>query len=161
MMRTPTAFLSAVFAAALLLVSAPSALAANSNVVVTGSVLSELSLSVPVPAVMSLSHATPGTSTSAVAVVSTQPSWTMTIRDQNTGTGAGRLKQTLGSAFLTNPLEWNVNGGAYQALTGTAATVTTGSLIQTKTVGFRQSLTTDDLVNFGDAYQLTAVISVN
>jgi hypothetical protein len=154
-----TLFLAAVVAGALAIPS--TALAASTPSVVTGLVGTELSITATTPAVIPLSHATPGTSTQVVTVVSTQPSWTLTVADNNTGANAGHMLKTLGtgSAPVGSPLnlalQWSPDGTTFNNVTGSAATVGTGALVGAKTVTLKQALDNLDAVTTGDTYALT------
>ena len=151
----------ALVAAALGLLALPgSALAADT--VVGGTVGSELSLAVATPAVMTLTHASPGTTSSLVTVTSTAPSWTLKVSD-GSGTTPGFMDKILGSgpASLTDPLEWKLSSsGTYNNLSATPATVRTGSLVGTALVDFRQTLDAADNVAAADTYNLTATFTV-
>lgn len=132
------------------------------DTVVGGTVGSELSLAVATPAVMSLTHATPGTTSSLVTVTSTQPSWDLKISD-GSGTTPGFMDRVLGSgpASLTNPLKWKLStSGTYNNLSATPTTVTTGSLVGAALVDFRQDLAAGDNVASADTYNLTATFTV-
>ncbi len=154
--------------AALVALALPStAHAADSTSQVAGVVGTELSLAVAAPSVMAFSHASPSTASSLVTVTSTQASWTLSISDNNTGANAGKLLKTagLGAASVGSPLaaalQWSPDGTTFSDLTGTPATVGTGSLIDTKTVTFRQALNATEDVSAGDTYALTAKYTVN
>ncbi|HVE67942.1 MAG TPA: hypothetical protein VNB64_05110 [Solirubrobacteraceae bacterium] len=139
-----------------------SALAADTTSDITGSVGSELSLSVAAPAAMTMTHATAGTSSSLVTVTSTSPTWTLSIRDAS-ATTPGQMDRVSGTgpASLSSPLEWKLNGaGSYNNLTATAATVTTGSLLGTVLMDFRQAVGTTEAVRAADTYSLTATYTV-
>jgi hypothetical protein len=139
-----------------------SALAADATSSVSGAVGSELTLAVATPAAMTMTHATPGTTSSLVTVTSTSPSWTLSIRDAS-ATTPGQMDRVTGSgpASLTNPLEWKLNSsGSYNNLSATAATVTTGSLVGTALVDLRQSVGATEAVNATDTYSLTATYTV-
>jgi len=139
-----------------------SALAIDTTSDVTGAVGSELSLAVATPAAMTFTHATPGTTTSLVTVTSTALSWTLSIRDAG-ATTPGQMDRVTGSgpATLTNPLQWKLStASTYNNLSGTAATVTTGSLVGAVLLDFRQPLTASESVQFGDTYGLTATYTV-
>jgi hypothetical protein len=111
--------------------------------------------------VIPLAHATPGTSSQIITVVSTQASWTLTVADSNTGANAGHMLKTLGvgSAPVGSPLnlalQWSPDGSTFNNLTGSAATVGTGALVGTKTVTLKQALDNLDAVTTGDTYALT------
>jgi hypothetical protein len=151
--------LAAIVAGALAIPS--TALAASTPSVVTGLVGTELSLSASTPAVIPLSHATAGTSSQVVTVVSTQPTWTLTVADSNTGANNGHMLKTLGtgSAPVGSPLDlalqWSPNGTTFNDVTGNPATVGTGALVGTKTVTLKQALDNLDAVTTGDTYALT------
>jgi len=139
-----------------------SALAVDSTSVVSGAVGSELSLAVAAPAVMTMTHSTPGTSSSLVTVTSTSPTWTLSIRDAG-ATSPGLMDRVSGSGpiALSTPLEWKLStSGTYNDLTSSAATVKTGSLVGTAQVDFRQPLGASENVNAADVYNLTATYTV-
>jgi hypothetical protein len=132
------------------------------DTVVGGTVGSELSLAVATPALMTLTHATSGTTSSLVTVTSTAPSWTLKISD-GSGTTPGFMDKVAGSgpASLTNPVEWKLStSGTYNNLSATPATVTTGSLVGTALVDLRQTLAAADSVAVADTYNLTATFTV-
>jgi hypothetical protein len=157
MHRTP---LLAVFVLAVALALPGSALAATSTSIVSATVGSELSLAVATPGVMTLTHSTPGSANSLVTVTSTQPSWTLSIADQNTGAGAGHMLKALTSTPLQNALQWSPDNSTFTGLSGTPATVGTGSMIGTKTVYFNQPLGAAESVAVGDSYLLTVAYTV-
>jgi hypothetical protein len=152
---------TALVAAALGLLALPgSALAADT--LVGGTVGSELSLAVATPAVMTLTHASPGTTSSLVTVTSTAPSWTLKVSD-GSGTTPGFMDKITGGgpASLANPLEWKLSSaGTFNNLSATPATVTTGSLVGAALVDFRQALAATDDVAAADTYNLTATFTV-
>lgn len=147
--------LLALLPVAAVLAAPASAPAATSSSVVTATVGSELSLAVAAPAAMTLTHASPGAASSLVTVTSTQPSWTLSIADNNTGANAGHMLKTVGSTPLQNALQWSPDNSTFSELSGTPATVGTGSLVGTKTVYFRQSLGATESVAAGDNYTMT------
>lgn len=151
----------AIIASVLGLLALPgSSLAADT--VVGGAVGSELSLAVAAPALMTLTHATPGATSSLVTVTSTQASWDLKVSD-GSGTTPGFMDRITGSgpASLSNPLQWRLNGsGTYNNLSATPATVKTGSLVGTALVDFRQDLAAADNVAAADTYNLTATFTV-
>ncbi len=143
--------------------------AADSTSVVTGTVATELSLGVTTPAALAFSHAAPATASSVATVTSTQTLWTLSISDA-AGTGGanpGKMLKTAGAGPATvgtplaNALQWSPQGGTLAALSGTPATVGTGTLVGTKTVTFSQALGATENVTAGDAYALTAKYTVN
>jgi hypothetical protein len=136
------------------------ALAASTTSIVTATVGSEVSLAVGTPAVMSLSHSTPATSSSLVTVTSTQPSWTLSIADANTGANAGHMLNAVGGAPLAGALQWSKDGSTFSDLSATPATAKTGSLVDTQTVWFRQALGATEDVTLGDLFQLTVGYTV-
>ena len=138
-----------------------SALAVDTTSTVAGAVGSELSLAVAVPAVMTLTHSTPGTASSLVTVTSTSPSWTLSIRDAG-ATSPGLMDRVSGSGptSLGNALEWKLSSGSYTNLTSSPATVTTGSFVGAAQVDFRQALGASENVNVADVYNLTATYTV-
>lgn len=139
-----------------------SAMALDATAPVSAAVATELSLSVATPAAMTLNHSTPGTTSSLVTVTSTQPTWTLSIKDA-AATTPGRMARGVGTgpANLTNPLEWRLSGATtYNNLSGTAATVTTGTLVGTALVEYRQSLTSSEAVKAAETYSLTSTFTV-
>jgi hypothetical protein len=129
---------------------------------VTGTVGSELSLAVGTPSPMVLTHATPGTASSLVTVTSTATSWTLSITDAS-ATTPGKMDRLIGGGptSLANPLQWKLNSsGTYNNLSGTPATVTTGSLVGTALVDFRQTLEATEDVEVTDTYGLTVTYTV-
>jgi hypothetical protein len=153
-------FLLPVLVAAALAIPS-TALAASTPSVVTGLVGTELSISAATPAVIPLTHAAPGTSNQLVSVISTQASWTLTVADSNTGANAGHMLKTLGLGSapvgtpLDLPLQWSPDNTTFSNVTGSAATVGTGSLVGAKTVYLKQALDNLDAVTTGDTYALT------
>lgn len=139
-----------------------SALAVDTTSDVTGAVGSELSLAVATPAAMTMTHAASGTTSSLVTVTSTQLSWTLSIRDAGLTT-PGYMDRVAGAgpSSLGNPLQWKLTtSGTYNNLSSTAATVTTGSLVGTALVDFRQTLGASEAVQVTDTYSLTATYTV-
>lgn len=159
-------------AATLALLAVPgTALAAteSSDSDVTGVVAANLALSVGTPAQMSLTHISNATSTSLVTVTSTSLSWTLSIRDQDASLSGtpGRMDKVncvtgaLLGGSLESPIEWSGNlGSTYSNLTGTPATVMTGSLVDAKTVTYRQVLGASEDVAAGECYKLRATFTV-
>lgn len=140
-----------------------SALAADTTSTVSGAIGSELSLAVATPAVMTITHSTPGTTSSLVTVTSTSLSWTLSIRDASGSATPGHMSRVTGGGpdTLENPLEWSLNGsGTFQGLTASPATVKTGALVGTALVDFRQPLGATEGVNATDTYNLTATYTV-
>lgn len=153
--------------------------AANSNSLVVGTVGTELSLAVGAPAAMTFTHSTPGTASSLVTVTSTNPTWTLSIKDGGNGaadTTLGRMDRcTVDTSVvppvvtaianplvsLTNPLQWNVDNGAYSNLSGSDATVRAGALVEAHTVGFQQSLAAAEDVPSGTVYCANVAYTVN
>ena len=139
-----------------------SALAVDTTSDVVGTVGSELSLAVATPTAMTFTHATPGATASLVTVTSTALSWTLSIRDAGSTT-PGQMDRITGAgpSSLSNPLQWKLTtAGTYNNLSGTAATVTTGSLVGAVLVDFRQPLGASENVQVGDTYGLTATYTV-
>lgn len=134
--------------------------AATTTSVVSATIGSELSLAAATPAAMTLTHASPGASSSLVTITSTQASWTLTIADNNAGANAGHLLKTVGSTPLVNALQWSPDNSTFSALSGSPATVGTGSLVGAKTVYFGQSLGAAEGVAAGDNYSLTVAYTV-
>jgi hypothetical protein len=157
MHRTP---LLAALVVAVALALPASALAATSTSVISATVGSELSLAVATPGLMTLTHSTPGSASSLVTVTSTQPSWTLSIADQNTGAGAGHMLKALGATPLLSALQWSPDNSTFSDLSGAPATVGTGSLIGTKTVYYRQALGAAETAAAGDSYLLTVAYTV-
>lgn len=149
---------SLVFAgAAVAAFGAPSAaLALDTDSTVSGTAGTELSLAVATPAAMTFTPSTDGTSSSVVTVTSTQASWTLSVLEKGAGNpvvaGDGKLAATVGGAALANPLKWKVGATAFTALTGTAATVSTGTLVDTRTVDYLQEINATESITAGDAY---------
>ncbi len=140
--------------------AAPS-LASAANSPVTATIGSELSVGVATPAAMVVTHAAPGTATSLVTVVSTATSWTLSVSDNNTAANSGHLIKVAGTAPLDNALQWSNDAGVTpHAMTGTAATVGTGSGVGTKTVTYSQSLGASEAVSGGDTYAATIVYAI-
>ena len=158
-------------ASALALLALPAASpAANSTSNVSGLVGTELSLSVAAPSAMTLTH-TPTSNnnqtSSVVTVTSTQPSWTLSIADNNSGSDAGHMLKTAGSGVatigtpLSGALEWSSNGGSsFSNLGSSSATVGSGNLVDTKTVTYRQALTPTEDVSAADTFLLTVKYTV-
>jgi len=140
-----------------------SALAVDTTSTVVGAVGSELSLAVAAPAAMTMTHSTPGTTSSVVSVVSTSPSWTLSVRDGDADATPGLMNRVLGSgpANLSNPLQWKLSSaGTFNDLTASPATVRTGSLVGTAQVDFRQALGASEAVSATDTYNLTVTYTV-
>jgi hypothetical protein len=154
---------SAIGAMAAVAVLPATAGAASTTSVVTGVVGSELSLSAATPSNIALTHAVAGTASSVITVTSTQTSWTLKIKDAG-ATTPGQMDKTSGAAgspsSLANALDWRLTAGSFAALSGSDATVTTGSLVGTATVDFRQALGATEGVTDGDVYSLTATYTV-
>jgi hypothetical protein len=140
--------------------------AAESTSLVGGVVGSEISVVAATPVALSLSHASPATASTVVTVTSTQPSWTLSISDNNTGSNSGHILKTAGTGAaavdspLGSALQWSPDGASFFDLTGTPAEVGTGSLVGTKTVTYKQALGSTEDVSTGDAYQLTTKLTV-
>jgi len=147
-------------AATVLLALPASSMAADQNATVSGVVGTELSLAAATPGAMTFSPSTDGTASSAVTVTSTQPSWTLSILDQS-ATTPGHLDKASGVGSLTDPLEFRLSGaGSYSSLSGSAQTVTTGSLVDTKTVDYRQQIEATEDIAAGDAYNAVVTYRV-
>lgn len=133
-----------------------SALAVETDSTVTGTAGTELSLAVAAPAAMTFTPTTDGTTSSLITVTSTQASWTLSVFEKGAGSpvvaGDGKLSANVGGAALANPLKWKVGATAYTALTGTAATVSTGTLVDTRTVDFLQEINATEDLTAADAY---------
>ena len=153
--------LAVVSCAALAAVAAPGTASAATTTSVVGAVVgSELSLAAATPAAMTMTHSTPGTSSSVVTVTSTQLSWTLSIADNNTGANSGHMLKTVGAAPLAGALEWSPDNATFSSLSGSPATVGTGSLVGTKNVYFRQALGASEDVAAGDNYTITVAYTV-
>jgi hypothetical protein len=132
---------------------------------VTGTIGDELSLAVATPALLTFTHTTPGTASSLATVTSTHASWTLSIADNNSGTNSGHMLKTAGAGAaavgtpLNNALQWK-STGSYADLTGSGATVKTGSLIGTATIDYEQSLGASENVTLSDAYLVTVKLTV-
>ena len=140
-----------------------SALAVDTTSQVTGAIGSELSLSVATPAAMTMTHAQAGATSSLVTVTSTELSWTLSIRDAS-ATTPGQMDRLTGTgpSSLASPLQWRLSGASsYNNLSGTAATVKSGTLIDTALVEFNQPLGASEAVNATDTYGLTATYTVS
>jgi hypothetical protein len=155
--RLPLVAVLALGAALLAPSTAPAATGAS---VVNATVGSELSLAIAVPAPMILTHSTAGSASSLVTVTSTQLSWTLSIADSNTGANAGHMLKAADGTPLQNALLWSADNSTFSALSGTPATVGTGSLVGTKMVYFRQPLAPTESVATGDNYTLTVAYTV-
>jgi hypothetical protein len=153
----------AILAAALGMLALPgSALAISGTAPVSASVGAELSLSVAAPAAMTMTHAAAGTGFAVVTVTSTQATWTLQISD-GAATTPGYMQRATGTGpvALANPLEWKLStNSVYANLTGTATTVTTGTLVGVAQVDFRQRLNAAENVKATDTYNLTATYTV-
>lgn len=149
--------------AALAVPSSAAAASSSSTSDLTGTVISELSLAVGTPGLLNLDHSPSGATTSSlVTVTSTSPTWTLSVSDAD-ATTPGRMDACGGTgtpASLANALQWAPDGSTFADLTGTPATVGTGSLIDTETVTYKQVLDPGEDVTFGDCYQLTATYTV-
>lgn len=129
---------------------------------VSGTVGSELTLSVTDAAALSpaFTHSGASTSSSAIEVTSTSSTWTLSIKDA-AETNAGHLtKDGLGVAALVNALQWNRDAGAFADLSGTDATVKTSASYDTMTVGFSQTLGATEDVVAGDSYSVDATYTL-
>lgn len=147
--------------AALLLGPAAAAHAATSTSTVSGVIGTELSLAIASPAGMTITHATPGSTSSLVTVTSTNLSWTLSIKDAAASNAGHMYLVSSPTTVLTNPLEWSNNGGSsYSNLSGTNATVKSGSLVDTATVTYRQTLGAAENVTAADVYNLVATFTV-
>lgn len=159
---------AAILSLGLLIAPGASAATSSTDSTVSGLGGTELSLSAATPAALTLTHSLAGTSTSLVTVTSTSPSWTLSVSDADaSGSGTpGYMDKVncVGGALLggslSNPLEWSSDGSTFNALSGTPATVKTGSLVDAQTVTYRQSLGASDAVATGDCYSLTATYTV-
>jgi flagellar capping protein FliD len=134
---------------------------------VSGVVGSELSVAVSTPPTpMALTHAAAGTSAAALSIVSTTP-WTLTIHDASSTTPGqmDKVNCTSSAALggsLANALQWSnaLDSTKSGALSGTPATVATGSLVGAATVNFSQSLGASEALNAADCYELQATFTV-
>ena len=140
--------------------------AATSTSTVSGLVGTELAVSAATPSTLSFNHTTPATASSVVTVTSTQLSWTLSVADNNTGTNTGHMLKTAGGGTaavgspLATALQWAPDASTFADLSGTNATVGTGTLVGTKTVTFKQALDAAENVTAGDSYQLTVKYTV-
>lgn len=162
-MRISRLPLAATALAALTALALPGqALAVDLTTTASGTVAPELSLSVTTPAAMTFSPSTDGTSSSAVTVTSTAASWTLSVRDASLTTPGYMDRVTgTGPTSLASPLEWKLStSSTWTGLSGTAATVATGSLIDTKTVDLRQQIGATEAVAAGDAYSIVLTFTV-
>ncbi len=145
---------------AALLVLPAASMAASTTSTVSGTIGAELSLSASTPGAMVLTHAAPATTTSLVTVTSTQPSWTLSIKDAAVSNPGHMVKLGAPTSVLENALQWSNDGTTFSDLSGTAATVKSGALVDTANVTFKQSLgSTEDLAQ-GDVYNLVATYTV-
>lgn len=157
---------SLVFAgAAAAALAAPSgALAVDSTTTVSGTAGTELSLAVTTPGAMTFTPSTDGTTSTTATITSTASSWTLSILEAADAVtavaGDGKLGDTLGNK-LASPLEWKLGtASAYTNLSGTAATVGTGTLTDTRTVDFRQQIGATEDVTAGTAYSAVVTLRV-
>jgi hypothetical protein len=137
-------------------------LAATGTTAVSGVVSSELSVSSTSAAAMTLTHASPGTTSTTVTVTSTLPTWALTIHDAS-ATTPGQLDRvdcvlrSLLSGSLANSLAWSApgegTGGSLSAVPAPAKS--NGSLIGSVPVNFSQSLGSSEAVAAGSCYELT------
>ena len=154
---------------ALLAPTGASAASSTTDSTVDGTAGAELSLAVATPALMTFTHSSPATSTSLVTVTSTSPNWTLTVADQDASgsTTPGRMDKVncvtgaLLGGSLANALEWSADGTTFNSLSGTSATVTSGSLVGETTVTYRQALGASEDVALGDCYRLTPSYTVS
>jgi hypothetical protein len=128
----------------------------------TGSVGTELTLSVTDAAALSpaFTHSAASTTSSAVEVTSTSATWTLSIKDAAIANAGHVTKDGLGDVPLANALQWNRDGGAFADLSATDATVKTSASSDTMTVGFSQTLGSAEDVVAGDAYSLDATYTL-
>lgn len=129
---------------------------------VSGTVGTELSLSVTDAAALSpaFTHTGASTTSSAIAVTSTAATWTLSIKDAAAANAGHVTKDGLGVTPLDNALQWNRDAGAFADLSGTDATVKTSASSDTMTVGFSQSLGATEDVVAGDNYSLDATYTL-
>jgi hypothetical protein len=154
-------FRQAILIAAVAALAAPAAAAAATTTsTLNGTVGAELSISVASPAAMTFTHAAPATTSSLVTVTSTQASWTLSIVDAATSNAGHLFKVGSPATVLQNNLQWSADGATFYNLTGAPATVKTGSLVDTATVTFRQTLRPTENVVQGDVYNLVATYTV-
>jgi hypothetical protein len=154
-------FRSLIFAgAAAAALAAPSgALAIDTNSTVSGTAGTELSLAVATPSAMTFTPSTDGTTSSLVTVTSTAPTWTLSILES--GTGADGKMATAAGVALNNALEWKLSSAdSYTALTGTAATVDTGVLVDTRTIAYKQQIDASEDITSGVAYSAVVTLRV-
>lgn len=162
-MKKPGILAGAVLA--LFLPTQAQAASIGSDSLVAGVGGSELAITVATPAAMTFTPSTDGAATSLVTVTSTAPAWTLSVLDQS-ATTPGKLDKVdcvTGASTgggLANPLQWSTDGIAFNDLSGTAATVATGTLVDAKTVTYKQQVDPGDGVALAACYQLTATYTV-
>jgi hypothetical protein len=160
-MFTPRRFAIALLVSLATMVAPAGASALTSTV--NGTVGAELSLAIATPAVMTLTHGTPGSSSSVVTVTSTNASWTLTVSDASGSSQPGHMNKVgAPTVFLQDALQWSSNSGAtWNSLSGTAATVGTGALLGTKTVTYQQALASGEGAAAGDSYNITVTYTAS
>lgn len=128
---------------------------------VTAVVGSEITVSAPDTPAMTLTHAVSATVDTTALVTSTLPDWSLSLRDAS-GTSPGYMDKLSGTgpSSLSLPLEWRLGAGSYSSVTGTAAGVASGVAVESKQIGFRQSLAPGDQVGQGAQYALTVTFVV-
>lgn len=153
-----------VLALAVLALAQPAlGVSATGTTTVSGVVGSELSVSTTAAAAMTLTHATPGSSSTTVTVTSTLPTWALTVSDAS-ATTPGKMDKVdcvtrvLLGGSLTNALAWSAPvEGTSGSLSATPATVkSNGALVGSVAVNFTQSLAAGDGAASGSCYELTA-----
>lgn len=145
----------------LALMATPATAAAQSltTSLVGGEVGTQLAIQVEAPDVMSIGPASSASSSALITVISTVPSWTLSVHDAS-GTTPGYMDKVGGGGSLSQPVQWRYGATSWTALSGTPATVSSGSLVGTRLVEFRQQVLSGDGVVEGDDYQLTATFRV-
>jgi hypothetical protein len=157
-------------------VFATPAVATSGGQQVSGTTLSELSLT-PGPAAAFTTNFSPGnvaSASSSLTATDTSPSWTLTVQDNGTGAGkmvAGATGCTNSEATLQNPLAVDVTsslGGVTSAgsvsLSGSAQTVasaTAAPLAATVfTTAYSQTILSSEAMVTGCVYSLTATYTL-
>jgi hypothetical protein len=134
---------------------------ASDNSDVTAIVKAEIAITATDPAAMTLSHFAQGTSIGHVDVVSTQPAWTISIKDTEAVT-PGRLDKTSGLGPDTLVQGFGYAPGLVVAgpVTGSNSTVLVSAANDGIDVGFGQSLAAGEDVLSGNTYATTVQYSV-
>ena len=134
---------------------------ASDNSDVTAIVKAEIAITATDPAAMTLSHFAQGTSIGAVDVVSTQPAWTISIKDTDL-VNPGKLDRTTGQGptSLAQSFGYAPGGAIVGPVTGANQTVLVSEMNNGIAVGFGQSLATGEDVVSGATYGTTVQYSV-